>query len=143
MDNKSKALGYLVGRQIAGMRRVIKEPVAWLYNGVRLPKLPECDREMYPYALISDRYSLEPTVIMTSMPFSEPHENFFGAYVAAPECLYTRYVLDNGKWVLLNEPTILTSASENYTDLVWSNYDIPGLDGSVYLAGSDPIPVYE
>jgi hypothetical protein len=52
MDKTSLTLGWLVGRRIAGQRTKQKTPIAYLYNGVQLPPLPEWDREKYPYAVI-------------------------------------------------------------------------------------------
>ena len=120
-------------------------PAAYLYNGVRLPKLPEWDKGAYPYALISDRYSLEPTLVLTSAPLSTPVEATFGQNFVkvANECQYMRYILENNAWVIYTAPTTLTGASEGYDDLVWSSYDIPNVDNSVYLAASEPVPVYE
>ena len=57
IDPTSLLMGYRVGQMIRGMR-LKKEPVAFLYNGVRLPKLP--DVEGYPfkviYYLLDDEY---------------------------------------------------------------------------------------
>ena len=51
IDRASFLQGWLVGRRLAGMRHlaVAPEPVAYLYNGVRLLPIPKYDKEKYPY----------------------------------------------------------------------------------------------
>ncbi len=128
------------------LRAAVKgEPVAYLYgpNKVRLPKLPEWDRKICPWATIADRGSTGLFLLLTALPLTTPVDGRFSQFVkTATDCLYMRYVIENGVWVLYTELTT-SGASESYRDLVWSNYDIPYLDGTVYLPASDPVPVYE
>ena len=139
MDKTSFTLGWLVGKQIAGMRMVKGEPVAYLYNGVRLPALPEWDMEVYPYAVIHDYNDF---LVLTSKPFLTPNESVFGDYVSIEKCSLKRYKLTDGAWVYYDEAEE-SGASVGYDNLIWSNHDIPGLDVTVYLEATDPIPVYE
>ena len=50
---RSSVMGLILSLFSSPLPEVQKQPVAYLYNGVRLPKLPEWDRETYPYATIS------------------------------------------------------------------------------------------
>ena len=129
-----------------------KEPVAYLYNGVRLPKLPEWDRVAYPYAVISV-YTKE----------------FSGSGIAVGDydlCLCKRPLTYNGKditqgandyylvyryspgnaesgWVYDGEYDLEEVIYLDGSDVTWANPDILHTDGTVYLAASEPIPVYE
>jgi hypothetical protein len=134
-----------------------REPVAYLYNGVRLPKLPEWDKETYPYACIQQSWTDRYDFYISSKPL----------YVAQYDDISNRgrYFLENlkgttywqcrsgaemVKWesgVLVPFPyeTLIVYDPEMPTRyaLTWTNHDILKSDGSVYLAASDPIPVYE
>lgn len=117
----------------------------YLYNGVRLPKLPEWDKSKYPYAKIHKftgggyglRISAEPCVLVdggAAYPyFTYPN----GEY------LYSFYTPGSDNWTELE---ILTGNGANdqlcYW-LTWANHDIVNPDGSVYLPASEPVPVYE
>lgn len=120
-----------------------KEPVAYLYNGVRLPKLPEWDKTAYPYAIIQ----------YTDLGFGVEKWRLYlfpielvgkgnGAYF--PHGMtYCWYNNEDTGWVY--------SASANHTEAaggptfepLWTNHDILNEDGTIYLAASDPVPVYE
>ena len=145
MDNKSQTLGYLVGKQIAGMRRVTTEPVAYLYNGVRLPKLPEFGAE-YPNKVVSVHTAddgntyyrcvglpMKKQVIVNSD--GEPMFNGLSGSTVFPG-----YKFDGTEWV---DNKIL------FVYPIWADYDIyyasnaGDLAGTLYLAASEPIPVYE
>lgn len=51
---RSCVMGLILGQFSSPLPAVQREPVAYLYNGVRLPKLPEWNREKHPYALLID-----------------------------------------------------------------------------------------
>lgn len=146
MDDKTRrkrsyAAGYLLN--LAGKPLPLstkREPVAYLYNGVRLPKLPEWDREMYPFAALNFIYS---------------GENLLGAFLY---CLPSvEYDVANGnrtiklggslEWRIsssdLQWSAVDASSEVLITALDWADFDILNVDGSVYLAASNPIPVYE
>ena len=136
--------GFALGKQlrpqvIAGL----KEPVAYLYgpDKVRLPKLPEWDKETYPYAFIYlDGYTGYYWLwAFTERPYRLNHTGFL-AYpdgaVAIRWVLYTNETEWGHK--VENAQSGLFSASS-----LWANFDILNEDGTVYLAGSAPVPVYE
>lgn len=145
------------------IERALFEPMAYLYNGVRLPPLPERDKKKYPKAFVH----IEPMNIVTQ-----------GAYIALVYfCSDTKTVLKEGwisssdyihatsyvRWLLyddmgtnfweqypqkqwINEKIVDQSdfAELEALSLVkWSNYDIYHSDGTLFLTASEPVPVYE
>lgn len=152
-------MGWMVGRMIAGMRGK-REPVAYLYNGVRLPKLPEWDKTVYPYAVISlfendyhKGYIMD--ISATHYVAAEVYPGHVGnsLTITTPAMCYSlqdsggeNTTSPDGAWVLTSD---LSGETENYFrsgkyySLFWANYDVSGSDGTVYLAASDPVPVYE
>ena len=120
------------------------DPVAYLYNGVQLPQLPYWDKETYPYAFIRATSSGAYYVWCGSDPAGIKVGSGLVATglqlsVFAP-CIFWQLV-ENG-W-LFRAKKIEVSGSFSPEQLAWSNYDILNEDGTVYLAASDPIPVYE
>lgn len=134
-----------------------RKPIAYLYNGIRLPALPEWDRGVYPYAVMSvftEETSSNSSVGDISLCVCVYPLSFNGSNVVqtnAPErtkYLLYRYSPTNGDtgFSLAGEYSGGTSNKVTYPseeDSFWSNHDIPNADGTIYLAGSDPIPVYE
>ena len=135
-DNMRKFVrGLMVSTVSKGVMPASKEPVAYLYNGVRLPKLPEWDRETYPYATLS--------VLLG---------NYFCAYRIRPYFMgsgisveqtsaYKEAVLIDGLWDTLEDGT-MNADVVNMLPVFWTNFDLLNEDGSVYLAASEPVPVY-
>lgn len=120
------------------------EPVAYLYGEekVRLPGLPEWDTVTYPYAFI--------------MPYSDYPEGYWlqvassGVYFNGSSCrfynktvYYQNYQILDGVWSYKNEGSISAYNGALYTVPIWANHDVTFNNGTVYLATSDPIPVYE
>lgn len=152
--------GYHVGAELRAKRRL---PVAYLYNGVRLPKLPEWDKTKYPYAVIVPHggvvgkpYTMYRLYLVDS-PFTEV-ANFTDAIPAnADRIMYYAFdsntaeppsafpMADRGKWEYEASGTVDYTVSLDRA--VWTNTDIhkKNLAGvvSVSLAASDPVPVYE
>lgn len=134
MDNKSKALGYLIGKQIAGMRRVTKEPVAYLYNGVRLPKLPETE---LPYLVIGKLMNADGSIAGYQL-FA-----FETAKTANVNGLVGGLGIPDKYYVTSEMPEWHFGIKTQLIPPIWANYDILNNDGELYLAASEPIPVYE
>ena len=125
----------------------VKEPVAYLYNGVRLPKLPEWDKTAYPYAVIlpdggvaggaETMYRLR----IVDRPFVVDSGDL--VYCIDPdsqEILYRAFSTD-GEWEY--EKSGVIGFEQTLRNAVWTNTDIMTLLGEVHLAASDPVPVYE
>ena len=171
MDAKSFANGFLCGLMGKGVLRGNKEPVAYLYNGVRLPKLPEWDRESYPYAYLSSHNSTssggngdyllfctsEP-VRITKTTNANTGEQFDVATCDGDGILY--WYGDSGEWVKDSYTASEHTANATYWALFWggiwamirsadlavtcfwSNTDVLNEDESVYIAASEPRALY-
>lgn len=129
--------GLEVGRRLKA-RRLQRQPVAYLYNGVRLPALPEWDKTAYPYAYIGRNYGGNTFLYFTDVPAVYT----FWA-LNCSNVTVTTYQHDGNNW----KEGILNEYFENYSPFaspsVWANYGILSEDESVYLAASEPVPVYE
>lgn len=143
MSKATFMLGFIAGVTSGG--GVVKEPVAYLYNGVRLPELPEWDKTAYPYAIIAqlsnDTYGTYYALVVTKMnPYHLENGVHFdtsdgkGGDPKKSYC-YTPY----SEWGEFAE----TYTWQMTKTVVWTNADILNEDGTVYLAASDPVPVYE
>lgn len=133
MDKTSMTLGYLVGKQIAGQRRTQeRQPIAYLYNGVQLPPLPEWDRDMYPYAFMHKALHYQ-LWVGEEITYNGANIGIAGAYL--------HYYSDNAEWIELSGGTDVMICG--IQDVEWANFDVLNSDGSVYLSASDPIPVYD
>lgn len=139
-DLKSWMAGFAMGRA-AVSSALMPRPYAYLYNGHRLPPLPQWDRENYPYAFI-----LIPDETL-------PNGDYAALYVLAQPPIW------DGEYVSFEPGTALRgqiSGEEQWPELTpaqadgvmadyirWSNVDISDGDGTVLLAASHPVPVYE
>lgn len=143
MDKKSMTLGLLIGRQLAGLRSARKEPVAYLYNGVRLPALPEWDREKYPYAVIVFRKATEEYYLYTLSNKVHGETVIFDTYYYRSKAPYDCFHIENDSWVwwFFQEDGDLNSNPKTHT-IIWANHEIIDVDGSVFLDATEPVPVY-
>lgn len=139
-----------------------REPTAYLYNGIRLPALPEWDREKYPYAIIFHSASGINNLFISATPWhgtGKAFDDFGGTFGettanASSGILYNQY--NDKDWELMSNedtPPELGQIADTDGDGVgdagafctfWSNHDIISADGTtVLIAASDPVPVYE
>lgn len=142
-------------------------PTAYSYNGVILPKLPEWDRESYPYAVMNWDDKGGGTYAVTLMVSSEPltYRTPFiltgtGGFARIGDIQFYALVSDVRWWEWLYpnvDPSTTANtwafSSEVHYDEVyedassgheWSNYDIVNQStGEMYLTASKPEPVYE
>ena len=147
MERKSFEEGIILALVSPPIPHVVrKQPIAYSYNGVILPKLPEWDKTVYPYAVIG-KVSNYPDVYILVMGENAP-----------------TYSSDTGKVTIAMSSTakplqVAKCASpysawggvadwsyhmcDFWTDFYWTNTDILDEDGTVYMAASEPIPVYE
>ena len=158
-DLRSRVLGTIFGTLSRGTFPQ-RNPVAWLYNGVRLPGLPE-EITAFKYRFIEAFVGGDLTAYYVTAFDEEPSvyiENLNGS-----DSLATKYYGTNGKkvaasyattspghdeWLVLPTTEMSISAAlEGYLHkepgLIWSNNDVVDLDGSIILAASDPVSVYE
>ena len=126
--------GYHVG---AALRRKRRLPVAYLYNGVRLPKLPQWDR----VALI--RYDYVNYHLYIGSHYVYRIDD--GSYEYGVPAGSMKYRLVNGEWVEHETFTAdcwIGDVGSNFYNK-WTNTDVLYDDGTVGFAASDPVPVYE
>ena len=159
---RSCVMGLILGQFSSPLPMAQKEPVAYLYNGVRLPKLPEWDREKYPYAVILQRtnqitYGSEFVLLASPSPitytpaivgnalsferiiFHAEHAIRFDIIDASTECLWTQGGSVDGVYVISNG-----GGTVHHYKVLWASHDVLYTDSTeVYLASSEPIPVYE
>ena len=138
-DPKSWRTGFELG--LAGFSfpysKPRRKPPAYLYNGIRLPALPEWDKVMYPYAFIETTFGLYYLRVLAN-PLTPDGDSFrfnapglvAGAQIDVVTGGYSGW---NG-W---------SEVTDNTRTPIWSNYDVLTADGTVFLAASDPVPVYE
>lgn len=155
-------MGWKAGNWIARQRGKAKQPVAFLYNGVRLPKLPEWNREKYPYAIIYHLAVGIHDLFISATPWhgtGEAFDDYGGTFgeTTANASSGIRYSQYNDKdWELQSKdetPIELGQIADTDGDgvgdtgafcAIWSNHDIISADGTtVLIAASEPVPVYE
>lgn len=131
----------LCGRPI---RWPSREPVAYLYNGARLPKLPEYDQTEYPYAFISVNKNNPEKKMLYVLAVEATHgEAYMGGGALSGNAKLRYDYTDGGAW---SEPTDQTDKSilgTSFYTPVWSNYEMLRSNGEVWLSASEPVPVYE
>ena len=154
MDKNAISLGLRIGRILAGQRKA-RVPVAYLYNGVRSPKLPEWNREKYPNALlVHSNVPIFGNQAWLYLFKSEKQKDYLVngkykfAFEAGEEYLqsYIRTSQDGdlSQKVFPAPQEYTANATGAFADTaLWSNYTVKNWDGSVYLAASEPVPVYE
>jgi hypothetical protein len=141
-EMRSRLLGMILGRVSRGQFPQ-REPVAFLYNGVRLPGLPVVDG--LPNVYFAKRTIMGITGYCAYFT-SEPYYAFAstGEYCIGRRIGDCYYIVKEGdtEWAYQstweNEGVI-----EPVATVFWANFDIFNEDGSVALAASNPVPVYE
>jgi hypothetical protein len=142
LDPTSLLMGWLVGESVKAMLSKQKEPVAYLYNGVRLPALPEWDKSKYPYAYLLNLPGGYYCYVQDKPGYSKND----GRIYTAIGTNMREYELTNGKWEFTAD--ILWDIEEKYSFyesnlFIWVSSDIFDTDGTVCFTASEPIPVYE
>lgn len=139
----------------AASRGVLRRtPIAYLYNGVQLPGLPEWDVETYPYAVIAQ--NMDPVnnqyyawLWCAKSPFTWIKFLSKGYFKSNPsdKGIYCRCPIDGGtEWTAFVEEDTTESgyvASGANSEGVWANHDVFDASGNVVLSASEPVPVYE
>ena len=113
-----------------------RKPTAYLYNGVRLPALPEWDREMYPYLLMVHYFSTEFLYALQDIPVFLS-ETSVKTQITGPT-IHVATLVDSAWKTFQKEQSNSLLGTPT-----WANFDLPKEDGTVYLAASEPVPVYE
>ena len=142
-----------------------KEPVTYLYNGVRMPALPNWDKTAYPYAAIASlngnaegTVALPAQLILSSVPlYANTSVLAFGILCGSANGSALRYewgdcYLDNGNVVFVYEPGFVYQETETFKeggsvpytngfDIVWANHNIYKKTDTtaLYLEASEPV----
>ena len=115
------------------------EPIAYSYNGVILPALPEWDREAY----ITEHKIFSKTIYrvhLTSDPYYAIASD--GEYAIGYRKGDMRYTAEESTWTY--EKTYdQDGVWASLTSVIWANFDVKDESGAVVLDKSNPIPVYE
>lgn len=153
----SYTLGYLMGVCAPPLKLPDKQPTAYSYNGVVLPKLPEWDKTVYPYAVIV-YFPVEDTAWLWVSVADGYYKDDYDAgsqgiweVISVPEnSYYGRFdytTTDSFELKYIDRKNVTGALFVGNDDgssyLLWSNYDVMDESGGLYLAKSDPIPVYE
>ena len=134
LNRTSLLLGWLMGRQIVGLREAQGQvPVAYLYEGVRLPPLPERVTKSDPHMVIlqSDGKYYAYGLPGANMANTDGSMTIFGIVAYG-----NGVVLIDGAWADIDYGVLATK-------IVWSGYNITDENGTLHCAASTPIPVYE
>ena len=145
MDRKDFETGIILGLCLPPVPQVVRTPISYSYNGVVLPKLPEWDRSVYPYAFIFVGSVLRRLTVLPEARHLTIPEGSETAFITAEEgmsYMSASYYEGSAAWgqftTYTAEETKLLSNSPH-----WANYDIKNPDETVYLEASNPVPVYE
>lgn len=120
-----------------------------LYNGVRLPKIPEDALAKYPYALIrNDGASGYYDLLLGVNPWYYANGNV--DFLCAGNDVGARYRIAKSSASSATEWAFFASISEgNYYGIdtnkpvLWSNHDVPNGSATstdIYFEGTDPVP---
>ena len=152
-DLRSRVLGTIFGTLSRGTFPQ-RNPVAWLYNGVRLPGLPVVEGKPYKeihYCDPEDDYQGIGYYMVTfySTPYYVNTEDGRTYYSADGEMVWfgATWNPDGSVRDGFEDPEIeqykKDSWSGTLSSIVWTNFDVCDTAGNVLLAGSEPVPVYE
>lgn len=130
-----------------------RKPTAYLYNGIRLPALPEWDREKYPYAVISNADGWGGCRLFVLTTISNHHVKLVTTVSGVTElryfygvgCRYVQCICDEktGMWSSFGDEVEVFFEASHFSLPIWANFDLLNEDGTVNVATSDPVPVYE
>lgn len=108
----------------------------YLYNGVKLPALPEWDKTTYPYAYLCNHDGTYMLVLAKDIK-GVNSSGYLHSIYGSNELIYA---LEDGTWVI-------SSFVGNMHGLFWASTDVyyvsgtGSLAGTLYLSATDPIPV--
>lgn len=129
-DFRSRVLGTIIGILSRGSFPKW-EPVAFLYNGVRLPGLPVV--EGYDYSCVA----------------KDIEGDIYWAFVRSEAEKLIITIADGNRFTGSKKGyKLVDSVWEEATsylalDPIWANYDIVNPNGELVLEASAPVPVYE
>ena len=117
-----------------------KEPVAYLYNGVQLPAIPERDEEYSWCTIVRGTWTI---LYLTNYPGTGHPGTLVFRGQDGNVVKILEYRLKDGIW---QGPTFRehTATSIGHGGFIFTNYDLCHTStGELILPKSDPVPVYE
>ena len=143
-EPKSFMMGFRVGQLLQGMRGKVEpvvpaEPVAYLYNGVELPKLPYRDEE---YSNTTIVYGTSTTLYFTNYPGTGYDSNLYFSGQNGNAVKAIEYALKNGIWQ--ERERWEGERGIGHRGFIFTSYDLyhPST-GEIVLAATEPVPIYE
>lgn len=116
-----------------------KTLIGYMYNDVGpLPELPEWDKTVYPYVYYTEGFLGIGAGItcISGMEYFDDNGIWKFKYTGS-----IHYNVSGDAW---GEPSESSNSSNcGISAVKWANFDVLNADGSVYLAASEPVPVYE
>lgn len=135
---------FFQGRRIAGQRQK-KVPVAYLYNGIRFPAIP--NSENFPCLMISyDPYVFGDGEHYLAWASSAPWKKAaYGFQMAQTGSGYGyEYDANTDSWKKGVEwEDKYANGLVFPVNPIWTNTDALNQDGTVYLEATAPVPIYE
>ena len=137
---RSSVMGLLLGQFSSPLPMAQKEPVAYLYNGVVLPKLPEWDKETYPYAVIGVDHDFGFRRLVLSV--SDKKSKYWGLFGTYYDDDVSRlvYIIRDTEF---DQKTDYNTKSSFTLEALWTNHDIVDDDsGEIIMPASEPVQDY-
>ena len=114
----------------------------YLYNGVELPALPEWDKTVYPYAVITKQGGESAGYAYFLYCTASPTTATALSYLYhAP---FVTYALKNGEWAYSSEHDSDYGGLKTVHSLVWADHDV--YKGSTIVLSASatiPVPTYD
>lgn len=107
-----------------------------LYNGVRLPKIPEDTLAEYPYCIIAFFNSTYRLIMAQNRWFRKSD-----GYIQVQKCPNADFTYNEVDWGAGNYYTSIGNWPSD--SLIWSSHDIPNGSATatdIYFEGTDPVP---
>lgn len=116
------------------------EILGYRYRDFSAPKLPAWDKTKYPYAVIVDAIVAQVLYFMAD-PYIYDAET---GEVTRHQTSHVAYLPPNdprGEWEFCKE--YVDAEVGGFDIVVWTSYDVMSTDGTVYFAGTKPVPAYD
>jgi hypothetical protein len=125
-----------------------KEPAEYLYNNIRLPKLPEYDKETYPYAVIGSYYDGWITYYRLYLASRTVSMDSDSIDIKGPaKYMSCNYYTGEANWRNFSGQNEVQSGYvvSPYMTPIWANHDIRWwtYPYDLRLPASEPVPVQE
>lgn len=114
----------------------LRDDTFYNYNGVYLPKLPNVNTELYPYYYIIYLEDTDYALLrFSTTPLSYQSSN--NSLIYSGDGVGLQYQFKDEVWTYVSEFNISSNqtASQPYTSVLWTNFDVVNDEGSVLIKG--------